>query len=71
MILGLFDPDDHRAGAAQVFAPHLAETSRLHPADAVGAGVVEPSGGFDEHAEAHQEARDILPPVAGQPGPSQ
>ena len=36
------------------------EAGFLHPADAVGAGVVEAAGGFDEHVEAHEEAEGVL-----------
>src|SRR6201996_7648639 len=38
----------------------LAETSLLHPANAIGAGIVEASWRFDEHVEAHQQTKYIL-----------
>jgi hypothetical protein len=40
--------------------PRFAEACFLHPTDAVRAGVVETSGGFDKHIEAHQQAEGIF-----------
>src|SRR6201996_6398149 len=38
----------------------VAETGFVHPADAICAGVVESSGCFDEHVEAHEKAEGVL-----------
>ncbi len=38
----------------------FAEAGFFHPAHAIGAGVVEAAGGFDEHVQAHQQAEGIL-----------
>jgi len=46
-----------------MFAAHLGEAGRAHPADTVGAGVVEAAARPDQHAEAHQEAGCVLAPL--------
>ena len=58
--LFLFDADDHGVGTDEVLDAGLAEAGFFHPADAVGAGVVEAAGSFDEHVEAHEKAEGIL-----------
>src|SRR5690349_14436126 len=50
----LLDRDDHRIGAGERFDPRVAETGVAHPLLAVGAGVVEAAGRFDQHVQAHQ-----------------
>jgi len=45
-----------------VFDPAITEARLLHPADAVGAGVVEATGRFDQHVEAHQQAEGVFLP---------
>ncbi len=54
------DPDDHGIGADEVFDAAIGEAGFAHPADAVGAGVVESARGLDDHVEAHQEAEGVL-----------
>ena len=56
----LLDADDHRVGPDQVLDVALAEAGLLHPAAAVGAGVVEAAGRLDQHVEAHQQAERVL-----------
>src|ERR1017187_7164413 len=56
----LFDPDHHRVGSYQVFDSCLAESGFFHPGDAIGAGVVEAAGGFNQHVQAHQQAKGVL-----------
>src|SRR5215469_3857464 len=46
---GLLDADDHRIRTYQMFHPGLAEACLLHPAHAIGAGIVEPVGRLDQH----------------------
>jgi hypothetical protein len=38
----------------------VAEARVFHPAAAVCSGVVEPAIGFDEHVQAHHQAKDVL-----------
>src|ERR1700736_2289077 len=46
---GLLDSDDHGVGADEMLEAGAAEARFLHPPHAIGAGVVEAAGGFDEH----------------------
>src|SRR5579872_2591470 len=39
------------------------ETYLLHPAHAVGAGIVKPALCLDQHVQTHEETERILPPV--------
>ena len=43
-----------------MFDAGLAEAGFFHPADAVGAGVVEAARGFDEHVEAHEKGGVVI-----------
>ena len=58
--LDLFDADDHGVGADEMFDAGFFEAGFFHPSGAVGSGVVEAAGGFDEHVEAHHEAEGVL-----------
>src|SRR5207249_195227 len=45
---------------AAVALDGVANACPTHPADAIGAGVIEPAIGLDQHVEAHQQAEDVL-----------
>ena len=45
----LFDSDNHRIRPGEVFDAGFAETGFFHPADAVGARIIEATVCFDEH----------------------
>ena len=56
----LLEGDDHGVWTNEVLDISFAEACLFHPADAIGAGVIEAAGGFDEHVEAHHEAERVL-----------
>src|SRR5580698_3872377 len=58
VVCGLLDANDHGIGADEVLDAGAGEAGFFHPGRAVGAGVVEAAGGFDEHVETHEEAED-------------
>ena len=43
-----------------MFHASLTEACFFHPGYAIGAGVVEAAGGFDEHVQAHEQTESIL-----------
>ncbi len=53
-------PHHHRIRSTQVLHARLAEARFAHPARAVGPRVVKPAAGFDEHVEAHEQAKSVL-----------
>src|SRR5207237_6290340 len=56
----LLDCYDHRVGSNQMLDTRFAEAGFFHPALAVCSGVVEASRCFDQHVEAHKQAKDVL-----------
>ena len=54
----LANPDYHRVRADQMLDAGLAEAGFIHPALAVGAGIVESGGGFNEHVEKNGDEKN-------------
>lgn len=56
----LFDTDDHRVRTEQMLHAGFPESGLLHPSNAFSAGIIEATGRFDQHIQAHQQAKRIL-----------
>ena len=53
------NPYHHRVWTREMLHTDLAETGFSHPAFAIGTGVVESGGRFDQHVETHHKSEGV------------
>jgi len=59
----VFYPNHHGIIASEMLNIGAAEARCLHPLTAVRTGKVKTARGFDEHVQAHQKPKQVLPPI--------
>src|SRR5579862_3172892 len=58
-LCALLNADDHRVGTYQMFDASFLKSRLLHPPRTICAAVVESTGGFDQHIQAHHQSESV------------